>query len=141
MSQLRSLDDVFFLVHTLKRQMHERVEQLGLNITPMHVRVMKVIQRKSPCTAVDVAQFLHRDKGQITRLLNALLELELVQKVPNPEDKRSQCLLITDKGERIFKHVATIDTQVLDKMTQNITPEEIAEFQRIASRMAENLAE
>ena len=139
MKETKSMESMHHLVHLIKRKLHDHVENLELNITPMHVRVMKIIHRKSNCSAVDIASFLNRDKAQVTRLLNTLLDQSLITKAPNPEDKRSQHLLLTPAGNEIIKQMANIDTQLIEQMTQGITPEELTEFERIANKMAENL--
>lgn len=140
MSEPKSLESLFQLVHMLKRRMHEHIEQLDLSITPMHLRVLKIIKRKQTCTAVDIAQFLNRDKAQVTRLLNELIKQSLIEKVPNPEDKRSQRLLVTNEGAEILAQLAIIDTKMNDKMMKGISQEELKEFERITGLMTVNLA-
>ena len=140
MSESKSLESVFQLVHMLKRHMHEHIEQLDLSITPMHMRVLKIISKKQTCTANDIAQFLDRDKAQVTRLLNELIKQTLIEKVPNPEDKRSQRLLVTSEGLEILAQLATIDTKMNDKMMKGISQKELEEFERITGLMTENLS-
>jgi len=65
MSDNTSLESIFRLVHSLKRQMSEQIESLDSEIAPMNIRVMKIITKKSPCTAIDIAHFLNRDKAQV----------------------------------------------------------------------------
>ncbi|PSW13215.1 MarR family transcriptional regulator [Photobacterium rosenbergii] len=140
MSESKSLESLFQLVHMLKRHMHEHIEQLNLNITPMHLRVLKIINKKQSCTAIDIAQFLNRDKAQVTRLLNELIKQSLIEKVPNPEDKRSQRLLVTSEGMAILAQLETIDSKMNDKMMRGISQKELEEFERITGLMTENLA-
>ncbi|MUK50604.1 MarR family transcriptional regulator [Aliivibrio fischeri] len=139
MSERKSLDSLFTLVHTLKRNLHDQIEELELGITPMHVRVIKIINHKPQCTAVDIANYLNRDKAQVTRLLSSLLAQELIIKEPNPEDKRSQCLRITESGKEIMKKISGIDKSMFEKMSMDLSDEEIAEFKRIAEKMTRNL--
>ena len=140
MSESKSLESLFQLVHMLKRHMHEHIEQLNLNITPMHLRVLKIINKKQSCTAIDIAQFLNRDKAQVTRLLNELIKQSLIEKVPNPEDKRSQRLLVTSEGMVILAQLESIDSKMNDKMMRGISQKELEEFERITGLMTENLA-
>ncbi|WP_153915966.1 MarR family winged helix-turn-helix transcriptional regulator [Shewanella sp. TC10] len=140
MQERKSLDRLFPLVHSLKRQLHNRIEQLNLDIAPMHVRVLKIINKKVPCTAIDIANFLNRDKSQVTRLLNTLITQELIVKEPNPEDKRSQCLRLTDKSQQIMGEIAQIDKKIHEQMTDGITEEELILFENIAAKMAKNLS-
>ncbi|MCC4833104.1 MarR family transcriptional regulator [Shewanella sp. 1_MG-2023] len=140
MQDRKSLESLFQLVHGLKRQLHNNIEKLNLDMAPMNVRVLKVINKKIPCTAIDIAQFLNRDKAQVTRLLNGLIAQELIVKEPNPEDKRSQCLRLTEKSQLIMEDIALIDKKIHEQMTNGITEEELALFENIAAKMAENLS-
>ncbi|MFV8439515.1 MarR family winged helix-turn-helix transcriptional regulator [Vibrio owensii] len=140
MSNPKSLDNLFHLVHVLKRQLHEQIEQLELPIAPMHVRVIKIISKQSPCTAMDVVNFLNRDKAQVTRLIKTLIEEGFIEKRPNPEDKRSQCLLTTEKGNEVLAKIKAVDAEIFQKMTLNVSEEELKAFQLVAGKLAENLS-
>lgn len=139
MSDRKSLESLFHLVHALKRQLFEQAEQLNVSLTPMHIRVMKIIDRKKPCTAIDIASFLSRDKAQVTRLVNTLIEKDLITKEPNPNDKRSQYLCVTETGTALVDEIAKIDANTMKMMTKNLSEEELSEFQRISSLMSKNL--
>lgn len=139
MSEGKSLDSLFKLVHAVKRNVHEKIEALDLDIAPMHVRVLKIITKKPQCTAVDIANFLDRDKAQVTRLLSALIKQELIVKEPNPEDKRSQCLAITEHGKAIVDQLSEVDSEMFEKMKIGIDSDELATFERVAKTMAQNL--
>ncbi|SUQ07755.1 MarR family transcriptional regulator [Vibrio owensii] len=140
MSNPKSLDNLFHLVHVLKRQLHEQIEQLELPIAPMHVRVIKIISKQSPCTAMDVVNFLNRDKAQVTRLIKTLIEEGFIEKRPNPEDKRSQCLLTTEKGNEVLAKIKAVDAKIFQKMTLNVSEEELEAFQLVAGKLVENLS-
>lgn len=138
-SDYSSLDTLFHLVQSVKRRLQQQAEQLDLGIAPMHIRVIKIIDRKAPCTAVDIASLLGRDKAQVTRLLNTLIEKGLITREPNPDDKRSHYLRTTEEGDTIVEEIRKIDEETLQQMTRNLKPEELAEFRRISRVMAENL--
>ncbi|MEZ9524425.1 MarR family winged helix-turn-helix transcriptional regulator [Enterovibrio norvegicus] len=139
MSDQKSLDSLFQLAHALKRKMLENIEKLELGIAPMNVRVLKIIRMKKNTTAIDIAHLLNRDKAQVTRLLNALIEQNLIQKEPNPEDKRSQRLRLTEGGEEILEQISGIDIKVFEALSEDVSAEEWDTFTRIADKMTRNL--
>ncbi|NLS11882.1 MarR family transcriptional regulator [Vibrio sp. SM6] len=141
MSEKTSLDTIFKLVHSLKRNLQDRINALELAIAPMHVRVLKIISKKPNCTAMDIAHLLDRDKAQVTRLLNNLFEQALIVKEPNPEDKRSQCLGLTQNGQMIVAKLAQIDAAMLREIQQGISEQDLECFQRIAKQMTSNLSD
>ncbi|MFA0442076.1 MarR family transcriptional regulator [Vibrio sp. 10N.286.49.C2] len=139
MPNQKSLDSLFHLMHAVKRNMHNHIEQLGLSIAPMHVRVLKIINAKDSCTAHDIASLLDRDKAQVTRLLNTLLAEAFIAKAPNPKDKRSQCLRVTDKGKEIVEKISGVDSHVLVNLTKGLSKDDLAKFQEIAEKMKHNM--
>ena len=141
MSGQKPLDSLFNLAHTLKRKIHDHLEEMQLGIAPMHVRVLKIINAQTPCTAVDIAAFLDRDKAQVTRLLNTLIAQELIIKQPNPADKRSQCLEITATGKEITNQITEINKQVLAQMAARISAQELNSFMAVADKMLYNLTD
>lgn len=139
MSDSKSLDTLFKLVHAIKRNVYEHIETLELDIVPMNVRVLKIISKKPQCTAVDIAHFLDRDKAQVTRLLSSLINQELIVKEPNPEDKRSQCLRVTEAGQAIMAKITDADITMLEKMHKGIATEGLEQFYNTARQMTKNL--
>lgn len=135
----QSLDSLFKLVHSLKRNIQLQIETLEFDISLMHVHVLKIIANTLNCTAIDIANGLDRDKAQVTRLLNALIKQKLIIKVPNTEDKRSQCLHITEQGQAIMIKIKDVDNVILGKMTQGISNDEMKTFQCVADQLINNL--
>ncbi len=139
MSENTSLEPIFRLLHLFKRQMAEQIGNLDYDIAPMHMRVLKIITKKSPCTSIDIAHYLDRDKAQVTRLINTLISEKLLIKAPNPADKRSHFLELTEAGKKVMSDVASIDRNVFKKLAQGIGEDELASFNATAEKMARNI--
>ncbi|HIF9342046.1 TPA: MarR family winged helix-turn-helix transcriptional regulator [Photobacterium damselae] len=140
MEQTDFTDSLFTLVHTIKRHVYEQVEALELEVAPMHVRVLKIINKKSPhCTANDIAIMLTRDKAQITRLVNTLIAQSLVEKRSNSQDRRSQFLVLTQEGEDLIKKIRVVDESIKKKMMNGLTEKELQEITAISQKMVNNL--
>jgi DNA-binding MarR family transcriptional regulator len=88
---------------------------------------------------VDIAGILGRDKGQVTRLINTLIDKGLIEREPNPNDKRSHYLDITEAGCKVVEEIVNIDTETFQMMTKNLKQDELVEFLRIAELIANNL--
>lgn len=129
------------LMHAYKSHMRQAVQdrQLGLPIT--HIRALKGVCRNPQCTAQSIAQRMQRDKAQITRVLNELLRDGLIEKRDNPADRRSQLLRSTPKGRAIMGQLRGLERKTATAMSKNLSREEVGEFIRLATIMAENLDE
>jgi DNA-binding MarR family transcriptional regulator len=133
------LGSLFKLFRLLTEQMVLNIKEHGLELAPMHVRTLKIIRMNENCTTQTVVGILHRNKSQVTRLVNELLKQELVYKEANPNDKRSQFLLLTDKGNDIFDQLRPTEHQIVNTMIHDIDEKQLEEFIEVIQLMAENL--
>ncbi|AZZ92445.1 MarR family transcriptional regulator [Hahella sp. KA22] len=131
------------LLHAYKRAMRQAYQEVNLTLAVSHIRSLKVInharEKNTICTAQVIAERLQRDKAQITRVVKDLLEEGLIEKRDNPEDRRSQLLLLTQKGVDAYKTIKEVEALAGTRMAQGLNADEIREFVKLANAMAENL--
>ena len=139
MDNTNPVSAAFRLAHALKRSVLHRIDCESMPLSPMHVRVLKTIEYNAPCTANDIAIELDRDKAQVTRLVNTLVELGIVGRQINPSDKRSQILLILDKGKNLLLRIEAIDHGILQQLGDQVSADELMLLAKIASKMADSL--
>lgn len=135
-----AVETTFHLAHAIKQQLGNQLDAQNLGIAPMHVRVMKVIHRKKSCTAIDIASLFKRDKAQITRIVKQLIDQGYVKKEPNPEDNRSQFLVLTSQGKAIQENLLKFSEEMQQQITQGIDLKEMETFIKVAQKMTANLA-
>lgn len=139
MAEFNAVETIRLLAHAIKKQLAIQLEAEALGLVPMQVRVMKIIHGCSPCTALDIASFIQRDKAQVTRLISGLMDQQLIKKVPNPQDKRSQLLLLTEEGDRIQARLSKLTRQAEQSMIEGIAEEDMQIFFAVAQKMLNNL--
>ncbi|CAA0120552.1 MarR family winged helix-turn-helix transcriptional regulator [Zhongshania aliphaticivorans] len=128
------------LTHAYKSGLRAGVKEHQIPLPITHIRALKGIRRNPHCTAQSIAQRMQRDKAQITRVLNELLQDGFISKSDNPEDRRSQLLHLTKAGEKIVAQLDTIEQKTSCAMTANLSDEEMTLFIRIANTMISNLS-
>lgn len=127
------------IVGSFKRSMSQAMKQQGWDLSPLHFLIIRSIHLIEGCTPNTLSNYLKKDKAQITRLLNPLLKQGIVQKIANPNDKRSQYLTLTDKGLEWYTVLQASDLETLAAMRKGISDEELAQFLLIGEKMAGNL--
>lgn len=139
MSNSKTLDITLHLAQAIKRQLIYQLGIQNINITPMHIHVMKIIYNQPSCTAQDIVCLIRRDKAQITRLIKGLISQGLVQKNPNPKDKRSQLLVLTNQGIIIQEKLLMFSEEMQKNISQGINEQDLETFIKVARRMTANL--
>lgn len=134
-----TIEAAFHLAHAIKQQLGSQLEIQNLGIAAMHVRVLKVIGKSNASTAIDIAGLFKRDKAQITRLVNQLIDQGFVQKAPNPDDKRSQLLTLTSAGRVLQETLRVLSDDMQNQMTRGIEAAELDTFTKVAQKMTRNL--
>lgn len=140
MSNAIYIEATFHLAHAIKQQLGHQLEIQQLGIAPMHVRVLKIIHQRKSCTSIDIANLFKRDKAQITRLIKGLLDQGLVCKQSNPEDKRSQLLVLSSQGVALQENLLSISKKMENQMTQGIDEKDLNTFIKVAQKITKNLA-
>jgi len=140
MAMKNALDKMFNIVFSLKKNVKTQIDVQALDITPMHFGVIRIVRKHQPCTVNVLAQHIERDKAQVTRLVNSLVEQNMISREPNPEDKRSQFLNLEPSGEKIFQKLEGIGEIVTQKMFKGISKKDQDLYEEITIKILENLS-
>lgn len=130
---------LFNLMHAVRGNLGQQVKLLDKDLSPMHLKSMKVITRLEACTGQKMADFMGRDKAQVNRLIKELVKQELVVKTDNPEDKRSQILVLSDKGADIMKRFRLAEKQLFNTMSKGVPKEQLDEVVEVLQKLHSNL--
>jgi DNA-binding MarR family transcriptional regulator len=82
----------------------ERLDPLGLS--PRAWGVLSTLVESGPRTQIELATALSIDRTAMVYLLDDLEERALVERVRNPDDRRSFLVRLTPKGERTQREAA-----------------------------------
>ena len=89
-------------------------ETADLNLSQW--RVLAAIAEKSGTTAADVTAVTPMDKTIVSRAVQSLIILELIEKSRDAHDKRRMTLIATQKGGEVYKDIA-------QKLSSALTPD------------------
>ncbi|MBJ7550794.1 MarR family winged helix-turn-helix transcriptional regulator [Marinomonas ostreistagni] len=129
------------IISGLKHAMRYAMSCSDIPLSPLYFIILKMIHDYPNCTPMLIAHRCGRDKGQVTRLVKELEAQAMVERLPNPEDKRSFFLQLTEQGKACFGTLERYDIDALEAMTQGLTDEQLQHFLDIANIMSENLSQ
>ncbi|TNC85433.1 MAG: hypothetical protein CSH37_07815 [Thalassolituus sp.] len=127
------------LLHGFKSRLQEAFTEAGIVLSPVEFKVLRVIQHATQCTSQDLVRELERDKAQIARIVAALNVKELINREPNPNDKRSQILSISAKGNDVLVACEQPESQVVASMIGNTSCEDREQCLRVLRMLHGNL--
>ena len=127
------------LMHTYINLLHQGIKRQELELTVTQIRTLKVVCYNPHSTAKSIADYIERDKAQITRALNDLLAADLIIKTDNPQDGCSQLLELTAKGKEVMIKLDAAEVWTKNQLTQDLTTVELALFFRVSRAMIDNV--
>lgn len=139
MSSIPLGEAVHRLMHTYKNLLRQGFREQKVELPVTHIRVLKGVCRSPESTAQSIAQRMQRDKAQITRALNDLIDAALILKVDNPLDRRSQLLKPTPKGRKVMAKLDAAEDWAVKQLTRNLEEDDLAIFLRVSNTMADSI--
>jgi DNA-binding MarR family transcriptional regulator len=105
--------------------------------------VLALLRRAEPelLTPLQVAQQLMTSQSGMTGKLDRLERQGLVQRTPDPEDRRAIRLGITDSGRTLIDEAFTASLSVYQSMLEEFTPTEAKDLEALLEKLLTRLDE
>ncbi|MBO9601943.1 MAG: MarR family transcriptional regulator [Novosphingobium sp.] len=113
-----------------------------LNQSAARMEALAAIINSPPMSAqVDIAKRLRIEGPTLTRMLDALEADGLVQRLPDPADRRTKQLKVTAKGEDALKEMFDIADEMRIKLFEGYTDEQLAMLNELSWGIVNKLDE
>ncbi|TMV06954.1 homoprotocatechuate degradation operon regulator HpaR [Ruegeria sediminis] len=94
-----------------------------VDITEQQWRVLRVLQEEGPQDPTRIAHRACLLLPSLTRILQKLGEKGLIDRQPDPDDRRKQIIRITDDGLKIIRNNLTASIQAAERIRAHLGPE------------------
>ena len=117
---MRALEhEMGVLVRRIRRLIAERARMVHPDLSPVAYSMLMALNESGSRRASDLVGMFSVDKGAVSRQVQSLLELGLIQRDPDPEDRRAAILSITEEGSRRLASIAADRrSEVLDRLAE-----------------------
>jgi DNA-binding MarR family transcriptional regulator len=98
------------------------------DISPPHFFIMKLLGDEGTLHVAEIGEKLQIARPQMTHLIDRLVDLEIVERETNAEDRRMLNIMLTEKGKAIIKEH---DRQIIEATRETlsgITDDELSEL-------------
>ena len=140
----KSLDEnIIFQIGETSRLVHKRVTAIfvkrGFDVTVEQFGVLALLWYKEGVKQQDIADGLQRNKTTITRIIENMINSNLIVKVPDQIDKRNKLVFLTQKGKALQKEMVEASGLVYYQTLNNITSTDIEKCLVILKQIMKNL--
>lgn len=113
---------------------------IGADITPHQFEIIRLLMESGTMHAAEIGQKLEIAKAQMTKLIDRLVEMDIIERVPDVNDRRVTNLALTRAGVTLLEeHKRIIESAVSDAMAV-LSDTELQDLDTALSRLRDVLA-
>ena len=135
--------DISKINHIISRKMDASViSAIDDNLTVSQAYVIDFISNEGKDKEIfqkDLEREFDLKRSSISLMLNNMEKSDLIERVPVTEDARLKKIILTQKSIKIYEKISTAIDSIENKLSENITPEEIKVFQSVLNKIRNNL--
>jgi DNA-binding MarR family transcriptional regulator len=122
----------------LRRVFNERVTHLGL--TQAQWRALVHLSRNEGLNQVSLADLLDVQPITVARLIDKLVAADLVERRPDPNDRRAQRLFLTAKAAPMLTQIWDVADETYEVVLKGLTPEDRDQLIELLMRVRVNIS-
>jgi DNA-binding MarR family transcriptional regulator len=116
-------------------------QEAGGELSPSMTAALATVGRHGPLTPSELAARERIQRPTATRVLARLEEMDLIARTPDPNDRRSSLVAITEAGSTLLDALRTRKTAFLAERLEGLAADERAAVERAAGILERMLAE
>ncbi|MED1201875.1 MarR family winged helix-turn-helix transcriptional regulator [Heyndrickxia acidicola] len=136
-------DDIGFTASTTSKKIKALVSKSlkAYNVTAEQWTVLKQLSFVSGINQKELSQRTDKDQATLTKILDLLEQNHFIVRLPNPEDRRSFCIQITDEGRRLVEKVIPDIEGLYEKILNHLSKEQLDNFMEVLLQIQQNIKE
>ena len=131
--------EVGVLIRRVRRVIAERARAVHPDLQSPSYLMLGYVINEGPIRASALSTVFDLDKGAISRQVQHLVDLGLVDRTPDPDDGRATLISVSDEGARRYIDVAEHRRKFFDERLGEWSAEEIRAFAGSLARYNEAL--
>jgi DNA-binding MarR family transcriptional regulator len=126
---------------TIVRTARRLRQEAGGELSPSMTAALATIERHGPMTPSELAARERVQRPTATRVLARLEELGLIERTPDPQDRRSSLVSVTPPATALLAELRTRKTAFLAERLERLDTQDRAVLERAADILERMLAE
>ena len=110
----------------------------GISLAQCHT--LLEIEKNSEISVSDLAKNLSLDKSTVSRTVDGLVNISMVNRVIPKENRRLALINLTDSGKQVCSSINYSNDSYVREVLSDFTEEESEEFLRLFKKLSSNMA-
>ncbi|MGB3466697.1 MAG: MarR family transcriptional regulator [Cyclobacteriaceae bacterium] len=125
----------------VKQFAQRRFKELGFEVTVDQWITLKKLGENDSLSQKELAELVSKDTPTLTRIIDLLVEKDLVSRKVDPEDRRRFNVGLTEKGEWMLDEYQSQIRDIRLKAWNGLSEDDFNDFKRIINTIYRNLDE
>lgn len=121
------------------RRLQKNFKQAGIEITIEQWSVLYHLWKQDGLSQQELCKQSFRDKPSITRLVDNLEKINLVQRVASKDDRRINLIFLTEASKKLEEETMVMANQTLNEALEGVNIVEIETCKAVLQKVYDNL--
>lgn len=123
----------------LKQYTAAMLRQHNIDLTPEQFLLIDLLWNQGAMSQLEIADQMQKDKNSITKLVDAIERKGYVERHQNPNDRRSNTIVLTELGNSLKDNAKTKGISILNNMLDGIPESELQSFLETLDKLCSNM--
>ena len=121
----------------VRRSFDARARDIG--VTRPQWQVLTVLLRHEGINQGGLADLLEVEPITVCRMVDRLQESDLIERRPDPNDRRAWCLFLTDNARNVIDQLRPLAEDLLQEALAGVSDDERSQVMAVLDRIRQNL--
>ncbi|MDQ0319890.1 DNA-binding MarR family transcriptional regulator [Pararhizobium capsulatum DSM 1112] len=126
-------EKLFELYHRVHKLINESMTEEGVSLA--RSKFLFFLSKLGPCRSTDIADALSFAPRTVTEAIDGLERDKLVERKPDPADRRAKIVSITQTGRQVLEAAETPRKQVLEEIFSALDDQQLDQLQSIVNSL------
>ena len=126
-------EKLFELYHRVHKLINESMTQEGVSLA--RSKFLCFLSKLGPCRSTDIADALNFAPRTVTEALDGLERDRLVERKPDPADRRAKIVSITETGRQVLEAAEMPRKQLLEEIFSALDDKQLDQLQSIVGSL------
>lgn len=131
----------FFIERTarrMKQAVQKKLTEENAGITADQWIILNLLAEESPLSQFEIAEKSYKDAPTVTRMLDLMGNKNLLERLPDPDDRRRFKIVLTPEGRKKYEETLPLIKEIRSVGYDNLSDQDLNDLLRIMQTIFSN---